>query len=120
MNSVTVVSVEDMRVMVTRERNLTKSMLADVKRMRFQIKASREAQKILRQSIKAEVAIARIVRADHRALRMAARIAKTEKRLQELRDKAGLKAAKAVRKAGPVKVFSADEIAALNAANGAV
>lgn len=49
-----------------------------------------------------------------------ARIAKIEKRLQDLRDKAARKAAKAVRKAGPVKVWSADEIAALNAANGAV
>lgn len=114
------VSVKDMRVMVTLERDAAESKLADVKRLRGEIKASREVQKILRQSIKAEVALARTVRADVRALRMAARIAKTEKRLQDLRDMAGRSAAKAVRKAGQVKVFSADEIAALNAANGAV
>lgn len=124
-------SVNDMRATVAREREVVKNMLADMKRMRDAIAVSRLAQKALRERIKAEVAINRVVRADQRALvkanreakraeRMAARIAKTEKRLADLREKAAVKAAKAVRKPGPVKVFSAEEIAAINAANGAV
>lgn len=127
MDSVTVVSVKDMRLMLKRDREVVKNMLADMKRMRDAIRAARVAQKALREQIKADVAIARTVRADHRALveakraeRVAARIAKTEKRLADLREKAAVKAAKAVRKPGPVKVFSAEEIAAINAANGAV
>lgn len=120
-------SIKDMRNGLARERQVVKDMLADMKSMRASIKASRELQKKLRAQLKEELNFNRIVKADNRriereqreakrAQRVADRIAKAEAKLQALVLKAN--APKTIRKnqqkAGPVTVYSAEQIAAMN------
>lgn len=120
-------SIKDMRDGLARERQVVKDMLVDMKSMRASIKASRELQKKLRAQLKEERTFRRIVKADNRriereqreakrAQRIADRIAKTEARLQALRLKANApkQIRKNQRKASPVTVYTAEQIAAMN------
>ena len=114
------------REMVQVERDVMKVLREDQQRIRAAIKQSRLNLKMHLEVLKEERKFARILKQDQRALRallaqdrQSLRIAKAEARLQMLRDKVAIRAAKATRKAGPVKVWSPEQIAALNIANGA-
>lgn len=120
-------SIKDMRDNLAREREVVKNMLSDMKAMRVAIKNSRAMQKQLRAQLKEERTFRRIVKEDNRRLerekraaaraeKIAARIAKTEARLQALRDKANSpkQIRKNQRKASPVTVYTAEQIAAMN------
>jgi len=122
-------TIKDLRDNLTRERDVVKNMLADMKAMRAAIKQSRKNQKELRARLKEERAFNRMVKSDNRRIerekraqkqaeRMHARIAKTEARLEALRLKAlsPKQTRKSQQKAGPVKVWSAEEIASFEAA----
>ena len=111
------------REMVQVERDVIRNLVDDQQRIRGAIKQSRLNIKMHQEVLVEERKLKRIVMADQRELRallaqdrQSLRIAKAEARLQMLRDKVAIRAAKATRKASPVKVFSADEIAAMNAA----
>lgn len=121
-------SLNQMKANLARERQVVKDMIDAMKATRAAIKSSRAMQKSLRAEIRRETQINRVVKEDQRraekearaakrAQRVADRIAKAEARLEALRLKAT--APKTIRKnqraAGPVKVWSAEEIAALNA-----
>jgi hypothetical protein len=121
-------SIREMRTVLAAERSTMKINLDTIKGLRESVKTSRKRQKELREKLREEAKIRRVVKADARRLakeqrdakraeKVAARIAKAEARLQALRDKAN--APKQIRKnqraAGPVKVYTAEEIAALNA-----
>jgi len=114
-------TLNEMKENLVREREMVKSFRAG-------IKDSLRLQKQLRAQIRSEMQINRVVKADARAAakaarvakreeRIAARIAKAEARLQALRDKANSpkQYRKNYRKASPVKIWTAEEIAALNA-----
>ena len=111
------------REMVQVERDVIRNLVDNQQRIRGAIKQSRLNIKMHQEVLVEERKLKRIVMADQRELRallaqdrQSLRIAKAEARLQMLRDKIAIRAAKATRKASPVKVFSADEIAAMNAA----
>jgi translation initiation factor 2B subunit (eIF-2B alpha/beta/delta family) len=117
-----------MKANLARERQVVKDMISAMKETRKAIKVSRQMQSALRAEIRREMQINRVVKEDHRraekearaakrAQRVADRIAKAEARLADLRMKASApkNIRKNQRKASPVKVWSADEIAALNA-----
>ncbi len=121
-------TLNQMKANLARERQVVKDMISAMKETRKAIKVSRQMQSALRAEIRRETQINRVVKADHRAAvkaaraaaraeKVAARIAKAEARLQALRDKANApkQIRKNYRKASPVKVWSAEEIAALNA-----
>ena len=115
------------REMVQVERDVMKGLREDLRKIRAAMNQSRLNIKMHQEVLVEERKLKRIVMEDQRALRAqkqaeraAARIAKAEARLQMLRDKAVARAAKATRKASPVKVWSPEQVAALNAANGAV
>jgi hypothetical protein len=121
-------TLNQMKANLARERQVVKDMIGAMKATREAIKASRAMQSALRAEIRRETQINRVVKEDHRravkearaakrAQRVADRIAKAEARLAELRLKASAPKTirKNQRKASPVKVWSADEIAALNA-----
>ena len=114
------------REMVQVERDVIRNLVDDQQRIRGAIKQSRLNIKMHQEVLVEERKLKRIVMADQRELRallaqdrQSLRIAKAEARLQMLRDKVAIRAAKATRKAGPVKVWSPEQIAALNIANGA-
>ncbi len=121
-------TLNQMKANLARERQVVKDMIDAMKATRAAIKSSRAMQKALRAEIRSETQINRVVKADARAAtkaareakraeKVAARIAKAEARLADLRLKASAPKTirKNQRKASPVKVWSADEIAALNA-----
>ena len=121
-------TLNQMKANLARERQVVKDMIDAMKATRAAIKSSRAMQKALRAEIRRETQINRVVKEDHRravkearaakrAEKVAARIAKAEERLAALRLKASApkNIRKNQRKASPVKVWSADEIAALNA-----
>ena len=115
------------REMVQIERDVIRNLRDDMFRMRRAMNQARLNIKMHQEVLTEERKLKRIVMEDQRALRAqkhaeraAARIAKAEARLQMLRDKAVARAAKATRKASPVTVWSPEQVAALNAANGAV
>ena len=121
-------TLNQMKANLARERQVVKDMIDAMKATRAAIKSSRAMQKALRAEIRRETQINRVVKEDHRravkearaakrAEKVAARIAKAEARLQALRDKANApkQIRKNYRKASPVKVYTAEEIAALNA-----
>jgi hypothetical protein len=115
------------REMVQVERDVMKGLREDLRKIRAAMNQSRLNIKMHQEVLVEERKLKRIMMEDQRALRAqkqaeraAARIAKAEARLQMLRDKAVARAAKATRKASPVKVWSPEQVAALNAANGAV
>jgi len=121
-------TLNQMKANLARERQVVKDMIGAMKATREAIKASRAMQSALRAEIRRETQINRVVKEDHRravkearaakrAEKVAARIAKAEASLQALRDKANApkQIRKNYRKASPVKVWSAEEIAALNA-----
>jgi type II secretory pathway component HofQ len=121
-------TLNEMKANLARERQVVKDMISAMKETRKAIKVSRQMQSALRAEIRREQQINRVVKADARAAtkaaraaaraeKVAARIAKAEARLQALRDKANApkQIRKNYRKASPVKVWSAEEIAALNA-----
>ena len=121
------ITLKQRREMVQVERMVIRNLLDDQQRLRAAIKQSRLNIKMHQEVLVEERKLKRIVMEDQRALRAqkqaeraAARIAKAEARLQMLRDKAVARAAKATRKASPVTVWSPEQVAALNAANGAV
>ena len=114
------------REMVQVERDVIRNLVDNQQRIRGAIKQSRLNIKMHQEVLVEERKLKRIVMADQRELRallaqdrQSLRIAKAEARLQMLRDKVAIRAAKATRKAGPVKVWSPEQIAALNIANGA-
>jgi hypothetical protein len=117
-------SLNEMKEALVREREMVRAFRAG-------IKDSLRLQKKLRADIRSEMQINRVVKADARAAtkvarvakreeRMAARIAKAEARLQALRDKANSPKLnrKNQRKASPVTVWTAEQIAAMNAERG--
>jgi hypothetical protein len=113
-------TLNQMKANLARERQVVKDMIGAMKATREAIKASRAMQSALRAEIRRETQINRVVKEDgaaKRAQRVADRIAKAEARLAELRLKATAPKTirKNQRKASPVKVWSAEEIAALNA-----
>ena len=121
-------TLNQMKANLARERQVVKDMISAMKETRKAIKVSRQMQSALRAEIRREMQINRVVKEDHRravkearaakrAEKVAARIAKAEASLQALRDKANApkQIRKNYRKASPVKVWSAEEIAALNA-----
>jgi chromosome segregation ATPase len=121
-------TLNQMKANLARERQVVKDMISAMKETRKAIKVSRQMQSALRAEIRREQQINRVVKADARAAtkaaraaaraeKVAARIAKAEARLQALRDKANApkQIRKNYRKASPVKVWTAEEIAALNA-----
>jgi hypothetical protein len=121
-------TLNQMKANLARERQVVKDMIDAMKATRAAIKSSRAMQKALRAEIRSETQINRVVKEDHRravmearaakrAEKVAARIAKAEARLQALRDKANApkQIRKNYRKASPVKVYTAEEIAAMNA-----
>lgn len=122
-------SIREMRTVLAAERSTMKINLETINGLRESVKASRKRQKELREKIREEAKINRVVKADARRLareqraakraeKIAARIAKAEARLQALRLKANApkQVRKNQRKASDVKVYSPQEIAALNAA----
>jgi len=121
-------TLNEMKNTLVREREVVKNMLDDMKKMRRAIRESRQLMKVLRADIRREQQINRVVKADARAAAKAARIlarnqraheriAKLEARIEAMRLKANApkQIRKNYRKASPVKVWSAEEIAALNA-----
>ena len=121
-------TLNQMKANLARERQVVKDMIDAMKATRAAIKSSRAMQKALRAEIRRETQINRVVKEDHRravkearaakrAQRVADRIAKAEARLEALRLKASApkNIRKNYRKASPVKVYTAEEIAALNA-----
>ena len=120
------ITLKQRREMVQVERDVIRNLVDDQQRIRGAIKQSRLNIKMHQEVLVEERKLKRIVMADQRELRallaqdrQSLRIAKAEARLQMLRDKVAIRAAKATRKAGPVKVWSPEQIAALNIANGA-
>ena len=102
-------------------RAAVKTQRAEIVALRNTLKAHVAGLKTLRADIKREVSINRVVKEDARRLKRESREAKKVERIAKLEAKLlALKSPKAVRKANQkasaVKVFSADEIAALNAA----
>lgn len=126
-------TMKDLRDNLTRERDVVKNMIADMKAMRAAIKQSRKTQKELAARLKEERNFNRIVKADNRriereqraakrAQRTADRIAKAEARLAELRLKAlsPKQTRKNQQKASAGVVYSPEQIAELNKALGLV
>ena len=121
-------TLNEMKNTLVREREVVKNMLADMKAMRRAIRESRQLMKVLRADIRSEQQINRVVKADARAATKAARImarnqrahdriAKLEARLEAMRLKANApkQIRKNQRKASPVTVYTAEQIAAMNA-----
>jgi regulator of protease activity HflC (stomatin/prohibitin superfamily) len=121
-------TVNEMKANLVRERQVAKDMIEHIKTCREAIKSSRAMQSALRAEIRRETQINRVVKADARAAAKAARIlarnqraheriAKLEARIEAMRLKANSpkQVRKSQRAAGPVKVWSTEEIAALNA-----
>jgi phosphoribosylamine-glycine ligase len=121
-------TVNEMKANLARERQVAKDMIEHIKTCREAIKSSRAMQSALRAEIRRETQINRVVKADQRAAAKAARIlarnqraheriAKLEARIEAMRLKANSpkQVRKSQRAAGPVKVWSTEEIAALNA-----
>jgi hypothetical protein len=120
-------TLNEMKNTLVREREVVKNMLADMKAMRRAIRESRQLMKVLRADIRSEQQINRVVKADARAATKAARImarnqrahdriAKLEARLEAMRLKANApkQIRKNQRKASPVTVYTAEQIAAMN------
>jgi hypothetical protein len=120
-------TVNQMKANLARERQVVKDMIGAMKATRDAIKASRAMQKALRAEIRRETWINRVVKEEHRAAvkaareakraqRVADRIAKAEARLADLRMKANApkNIRKNQRKASPVTVYTAEQIAAMN------
>ena len=121
-------TLNEMKANLARERQGAKDMIEHIKTCREAIKSSRAMQSALRAEIRRETQINRVVKADQRAAAKAARIlarnqraheriAKLEARIEAMRLKANSpkQVRKSQRAAGPVKVWSTEEIAALNA-----
>jgi hypothetical protein len=121
-------TLNQMKANLARERQVVKDMIDAMKATRAAIKSSRAMQKALRAEIRRETQINRVVKADARAAtkaareakraeKVAARIAKAEARLADLRLKANApkQIRKNQRKASPVTVYTAEQIAAMNA-----
>ena len=126
-------TLNQMKANLARERQVAKDMIEHIKTCREAIKSSRAMQSALRAEIRRETQINRVVKADHRAAvkaaraaaraeKVAARIAKAEARLADLRLRANAPKTirKNYRKASNAVVYSADQIAAMNAERGIV
>lgn len=124
-------TLNEMKANLARERQVVKDMISAMKETRKAIKVSRQMQSALRAEIRRETQINRVVKADHRAAvkaaraaaraeKVAARIAKAEARLADLRLRANAPKTirKNYRKASNAVVYSADQIAAMNAERG--
>ncbi len=121
-------TLNQMKANLARERQVVKDMISAMKETRKAIKVSRQMQSALRAEIRRETQINRVVKADHRAAvkaaraaaraeKVATRIAKAEARLADLRLKANApkQIRKNQRKASSVTVYTAEQIAAMNA-----
>lgn len=121
-------TLNEMKANLARERQVVKDMISAMKETRKAIKVSRQMQSALRAEIRRETQINRVVKADARAAtkaareakraeKVAARIAKAEARLADLRLKANApkQIRKNQRKASAVTVYTAEQIAAMNA-----
>ena len=116
-------TIKQRRNMVEIERDAIKNLLDDQRKIRAALNQSRLNIKMHQEVLAEERKYARIVREDNRALRarkqaerMHARIAKAEERLASLRLKANApkQIRKNQRKASPVTVWTAEQVAALN------
>jgi len=120
-------TIKQRRNMVEIERDAIKNLLDDQRKIRAAIKQCRLNIKMHREVLADDRKYARIVREDNRRLRaqvraqkqaerMHARIAKAEERLASLRLKANApkQIRKNQRKASPVTVWTAEQVAALN------
>ena len=104
----TVDNIKSLKDQLAREREATKLLrngLKDSLRVQKQIRAAIKMERSYTKTVRQDAAR---IRAEKREAKRAERIAKMEARLAKMKMQAG-------RKNGPVKVYSADEIAALNA-----
>ena len=131
-------SIKDMRVQLAAERVTVQGTLETIKSLRDGVKISRKRQKELREKIREEVKFNRFLKAEARRAKAEARqaakaarilarnqrahdrIAKLEARIQAMRDKANApkQVRKNQRKASVAVVYTADQIAAMNAERG--
>ena len=102
------VDIKSLKDQLAREREATKLM-------RNGIKESLRVQKQIRAAIKQERSLTKIVREDAKRIRAEKREAKRIERIAKMEVRLAKMKLQAGRKNGPVKVYSADEIAALNA-----
>ena len=108
-------SIKDMRVELAAERVTVQGTLEMIKSLRESVKVSQKRQKELRAKIREEAQINRVVKEDARRLKRESREAKRIERIAKMEARLAKMKLQAGRKNGPVKVYSADEIAALNA-----
>ena len=115
-------TLNEMKAKLVREREI-------VKDMREGIKESLRTQKRLRADIRSETQINRVVKADARAAtkvardakraeRVAARIAKAEALLEALKQREFARAQKAAKKSTKGVIWTAGQVAAMNAERG--
>ena len=102
------VDIKSLKDQLAREREATKLM-------RNGIKESLRVQKQIRAALKMERSYTKTVREDAKRLRTEKRAAKRAENIAKLEARLTKMKLKADRKNGPVKVYSAEEIAALNA-----
>jgi len=124
-------TVNEMKDILVREREVVKNMLDDMKKMRRAIRESRHLMKSLRTDVRREQQINRLIKADareihavyrdaERAKRVAARIAKAEVRLEALKQREFTRTQKATKKSTKGVVWSPEQIASMNAERGLV
>ena len=124
-------TVNEMKSILVREREVVKNMLDDMKKMRHAIRESRQLMKGLRSDVRREQQINRAIKADareihavyrdaKRAERVAARIAKAEGRLEALKQREFARAQKGTKKSTKGVVWSAQQVAAMNVERGLV
>ena len=122
-------TLNEMKAMRDVEIATVKDRVDFIKRALIENKVSRRYIKEMRKDIRREQQINRAIKADareidavyrdaERAERVAARIAKTEARLEALKQREFTRTQKATKKSTKGVVWSPEQIAALNAANG--
>jgi hypothetical protein len=122
-------TLNEMKANLARERQVAKDMIEHIKTCREAIKSSRAMQSSLRAEIRRETQINRVVKEDARAAtkvardakraeRVAARIAKAEARLEALKQREFARAQKATKKSTKGVIWTAGQVAAMNAERG--
>jgi len=129
-------TLNEMKANLARERQVAKDMIEHIKTCREAIKSSRAMQSALRAEIRRETQINRVVKEDARAAAKAARdayrravcavaaqiaaerIAKAEARLEALKQREFARAQKATKKSTTGVIWTAGQVAAMNAERG--
>ncbi len=122
-------TLNEMKANLARERQVAKDMIEHIKTCREAIKSSRAMQSALRAEIRRETQINRVVKEDARAAalrareakraeRSVARIAKAEARLEALKQREDNRAKKAAKKSSKGVIWTAGQVAAMNAERG--